>query len=82
MTISTRVTKLESAPRNVPTIDAGARLRRHRALLITRDCARLEVSIGCDVIGLARTEAKREGCPLWQIVEAAIAAYCRLPETN
>jgi len=51
-----------------------ARVQKHRAKLKTKQCGRLEVCIGLDVIEGVRELAKRKKISTWEVVEDALKA--------
>jgi hypothetical protein len=54
---------------------AKARVQKHRAMLKTEQCGRLEVFIGLDVIEGVRALAKRKNVSTWEVVEEALKAH-------
>jgi hypothetical protein len=52
-----------------------ARVQKHRAKLIEKQCGRLEVWIGLEVIEGVRALAKRKKVPTWEVVEDALKAH-------
>lgn len=59
------------------TAPSTARVRSHREKLASNGCQRLEITIGTDVVEQMRTLAKRQGLPLWQVVQEACEAHWR-----
>lgn len=55
----------------------NARVRKHRDNLRSQDCERLDVWVGSGWIRSARTIAKWQKRPLWQLVQDALKAYVR-----
>lgn len=53
----------------------SSRVRRHRSKMVAQGCQRLEITIGADVVAKMRDAARRQGRPLWQVVEDACEKY-------
>jgi hypothetical protein len=51
------------------------RVRQHRQRSRVSGNTRLEVVIGADVADDVKKLARQRGCPIWQIVEAALIAH-------
>ena len=54
---------------------SASRVRQFRQRLRASGSARLEVSVGADVVADVKEMARQRGCPVWQVVEAALIDF-------
>ncbi len=52
-----------------------SRVRKHRQRSRVSGNARLEVSVGADVVASVKKMARQRNCPVWKVVQSALVAY-------